>query len=298
MKAKFTFLILLLEMIGFNAYSQHYATYNRLCNEAEVQIREGNLLIAQGMLGHAFTLVPKPRAIDYFNLAKCYSQAEQPDSTLKYIELALQNNDRIRSFVKNHYLWFQPLLGVDKWEALLEKMQQSSVRAMTFEEEKILAVYLRMDSISDIYPKYLRDSLYTKFPRDSALIKVYHDSVYLKSMEASAIFDSLCTANGQIPDSHPYFEYRTFFSCRNFPLEWFDKNQAFLEHELHLGRFLPGEFVDYLLEKEYIQNGILPYSYFFSNEITDQKIEFSNKYGYSFDLDTRKLREYILWPYD
>ena len=298
MKTHFLFLILFLPFSAYFGFAQNYATYHRLCNEAEVQIRGGNLLIAQGMLGHAFTLVPAPKAIDCFNLAKCYSQTEQLDSTLKYLELALASNDRIRAFIKNHYLWFQPQLGCDKWEALGVKMQQSSVRTMTLEEEKILAVYLRMDSISDVYPRYLSDSLYSKFPRDSALIKVYADSAYLKSMEASAIFDSLCTAIGQIPDSHPYFEYRTFFACRNFPLEWFEKNEAFLFHELQYGRFLPGEFVDYLLEQEYKKTGWLPYSYFHSDEMTDEKLKLTEKYGCSFDLDTRKLREMMLWPYD
>lgn len=278
------------------ATAQNYVAYHKLCNEAEVQIRDGQLIIAQGFLIHAMTLVPKPKAIDYFNLAKCYSQENNPDSTLKYINLALINSESMRGLVKKHYLWFEPVLGKEKWAEIIELIKNPTTRTPTKEEVAIFNVYDRMDSIRSIYQKVLYDSIYVHHSLDTTLRNLYHDSIMMKEKEASILFDSLCLANGQVPDSHPTFEYRTYFSTQNFPLSWFEKNEDFLFKELKNGRFHPGEFIRYYIWKTdgptrriYINR---------SSEITDEMIELMDKYGVTFDWNTRWLRENQSWPYE
>lgn len=276
--------------------AQNYIAYHKLCNEAELHIRNGELVIAQGMLTHAFSFVPKPKAIDYFNLAKCYSQANQHDSTLKYINLALSNSESMRSLVRKHYLWFDPILTTDEWSEIQERIKQPTTRPLTSEEEEVMLVYDRINVLPDVYNKFLYDSIYSKFPVDTLLRNSYRDSMFMAELKGSEIFDSLCQQIGHFPDSHPSFEYRNYFTTRNFPLEWYEKNEAFLLQELNYGRYEPGRFINYYIAKKYGPTSIFTINH--SSEITDEMIEMTDKFGVSFDWNTRWLRENQSWPYD
>ena len=276
--------------------AQNYVAYHNLCNEAEVLIRKGELLIAQGMLIQAISLVPKPKAVDYFNLAKCYSQANQHDSTLKYIDLALTNSENMRALVRKHYLWFDPILTPDEWTDIQERIKHPTTRPLTAEEEKIMLVYDRINELPNQYNKFLYDSIYSKFPVDTVLRNNYRDSMLVAEMKGSEIFDSLCQAIGHFPDSHPSFEYRNYFTTRNFPLEWFEKNEAFLFSELQSGRFQPGRFIEFYLVGKYDSKRIFAVKN--PSDLTDEMLELMEKYGVTFDWNTRWLRENQSWPYD
>lgn len=107
--------------------AQDYFQYNRYCNVAAQFIEDGQFDLAVGQLYFAYDFVDKPLLIDQFHMAKCYSQLEERDSVIHYLDLIVGQESRIDQLIRLHNLWFEPILGKHVWEEYLKKSNANYV---------------------------------------------------------------------------------------------------------------------------------------------------------------------------
>ena len=86
------FLFLIAIVFNIQLFAQQSVPFHSLCNQACKAIENGSVDQAFVSLSEAFRMKQfKPRAADYLNMAKCYSEQNKPDSIEKYIYLIYLN---------------------------------------------------------------------------------------------------------------------------------------------------------------------------------------------------------------
>jgi len=169
------------------AFSQNYIDYHNDCNAACHLIVAGDYMEAKELLSSAINKVQEPMAADLFNLAKCYSQLNDRESTLYYLELAIEGDFRIKSAFHTHESWFKSILGTDRWNKVANTVhatpkEMSSIQLNVREQLNVL------DSIDLHYRRILSDSIVPYYPNRITLIALYMDSM---SRNDQVVFDSL-----------------------------------------------------------------------------------------------------------
>jgi len=290
-KAMRLILVLSFFVLANSGKAQKSIPYHALCTQACAQIEKGNIEQASHFLFEAFQKGILPRAADYLNYAKCFSQQAQPDSTEKYLYLALKRDPLIGRTVRIHSLWFKPILGDESWNKIV---------ALTHAEpqlpESIQMVVNKLSSIDSLVIVADRN-FYFRFnstpPIDSAKASLAWDSVVqfaqLKQTQLESILLSL-------PDSiltHYAVEkrykmmtlnYRFIDLNKNTSIYWQLIDKGFLTPDLLLSNFLEEEY-----GAEYKNKG------FNFNQLS---ISFCDKYGLSHHFKMNSLRNYNAWDYD
>lgn len=277
--------------------AQNFIEYHTICNQAAEQIELGMTIPAKGMLTHALSLVKTPEPIDLFHIAKCFSQENEPDSTLHYLKKSMAGDPRVGKLVRIHYLWFEPVLGKEKWVEIEQESHHFIPREMTDEETTVYLKLKYIDSLSSYYDSTIRNISFNTFPVDTVLMRIYFDSVYLKNEVALIAFDEMVKEYSCLPFSHP--NHKLLFSefIRHIPTEYFEKNEALFLNALQQGTIDPYSYFDFYLSKNYKDKPFVP-SYYYTTELTDEKIEVLSRFGVSTNQSVNVLRYQYVWPYD
>jgi hypothetical protein len=249
--------------------SQNYIQYHDLCNEGCQLMLDEKYSEAKERLLDAIDLVEEPLAIEYFNLAKCYSQLYSPEATLYYLELSLKLTNRGTKKYIEHSLWFEPVFGKEKWKNILNadySRRDSSELQLT-----ILNKIDELLKIKDQYMSLYYDSMVVYHPFDSVLLGVYQDSLDRSSefisVELEKIINEYGWPGGKIC-GWISLDYR-FVDGRS--ADWFYKMETKLIEEIDKGNLYPWVFVD--MADRVRGNSGLPCKYngFFCNpEITPE----------------------------
>lgn len=277
------------------SFSQNdYFKYNHYCNEATDLIEIGELDAAYVQLVIAFSFVEKPYPIDCFNMAKCYSQMDEPDSTLKYINASLGINSRINLLIRTHYLWFEPILGKEIWKEVVA----STHKVNTFETKKETdAFFALVDKYEDPHyniHKTIRDSLYLFHKNDSLLIQSYLDSANNILVEGFRAIDQYLDDKG-LPVLYEHSVAFTFIS-RYIPDWFFEKHDKLFLEEVQKGNLHPFDYAEiYMNYKKETQN---EWSEGTFSTASINREEIAEEFGYPINSKTYILRHYYSWPYD
>lgn len=276
-------------------FSQHFIDYHNKCNFAAESIDRGDFVTAQAFLADAFSCVPEPLPVDCFQMAKCYSQLGNADSTLHYINLAMEK-PRLKKIIRIHFLWFEPILGTEKWEEIVAKTREET----NYEpNEFVQRMNPTMDYLNALFTQHQKvfyDSIRIYYPHDSLLTEKYLDSMQMAQARGLMVFDSIVQSLGQIPYA-PEYEYVLSNAFYFMDSNYFMKNEAFFIQELDAGRILPSWFITPQIKFKSKIKG-LGRLIVRSEYLTPEQLELCAKYGYSFNYHINNLREYGFWTYE
>lgn len=99
---KYLFLVFISTSLSAKA---GYIDYYNAVNEGEYHLFEGQYDMAIANFNMAFTMVPKPKARDYYLATKCYSQLNLETEMLAHLELAVLGG-LDKDFIIADSLWF------------------------------------------------------------------------------------------------------------------------------------------------------------------------------------------------
>ncbi|MCO5260822.1 MAG: hypothetical protein M9916_11815 [Crocinitomicaceae bacterium] len=275
----------------FNTYSQQSVFFHSLCSQACKAIEDGNMEQASMFLLEAFNKGLKPRAADYLNLAKCYSQQNNRTLTKKYIDLALARDPAIGRTVRIHQLWFEPILGKEEWSAIVEKTKLENEIPPSI--QKIVNQLKRIDSLNlATYMRY-RPQLTLTLPEDSVLYKSVWDSVESKVLVNAVSVREILASLSVEELTHPAIE-GVFLRMNLIFRPIFFKGQKDFYWSLIDKGFLTPDIMQTMFIEEYygadVNFNFLTYSF--------KNSEFYEKYGVSYDYNMRNYRMYSQWYYD
>lgn len=271
--------------------AQKSIPYHSLCTQACAQIEKGNIELASNFLFEAFQKGVPPRAADCLNYAKCFSQQAQPDSTEKYLYLALIRDPSIGRTVRVHSLWFKPILGDESWNkivALTHKIPEipSSIKRVKDELKSIDSFFItaqrnfnfRYNSITPI------DSAKASLAWDSVLQQVKLKLPQLDSILLS-LPDSILTHYAiEKTVKMMTFNYRFGSLNKNAQVYWKLIDKGFLTPDFLFENFLIEEYGEAYTKRQ------LNYD--------DLSLSFYNKYGLCFNNNMYLLRYNNEWYYD
>lgn len=279
-------------IFSFNLSAQQSVPFHSLCNQACKAIEDGATDQSFILLTEAFRMKQfKPRAADYLNMAKCYSQQNNSDLTEKYIYLALERNPNIGRAIRIHNLWFEPVIGSEKWQKLLAITQQEIV--VSEDAKRVIAELKTIDSLNlQSYFRYQKQLDPFK-PIDTILYKTVWDSVCRKVERNIPRLDSVLLSlptelltnssiEGAFLKMTLTFRPIIFKQSKGVYLKLIDK--GFLTPDLLLSLFIEEHF------KEDTTFNFLRFSY--------KDLEFYDKYGVCYDYNMREYRLFNQWYYD
>jgi len=290
-KAMRLILVLSFFVLANSGKAQKSIPYHALCTQACAQIEKGNIEQASHFLFEAFQKGILPRAADYLNYAKCFSQQAQPDSTEKYLYLALKRDPLIGRTVRIHSLWFKPILGDESWNKIV---------ALTHVEpklpESIQKVVNKLSSI-DSSVIVANNNFYFRFnstpPIDSAKASLARDSFVQFTKLKHTQLDSILLS---LPDSiltHYAVEKKYKMMTLNYRFINLNLNTSIYWQLIDKGFLTPDLLLTNFLKQEY--GAEHKYEGFNYNQLS---ISFCDKYGLSHHFKMNLLRNYNAWDYD
>jgi hypothetical protein len=290
---KKSILLLLLIFASANSVSaQNYIAYHNKCNAACPLIERGNYREAKQLLLDAISIVETPLSVDYFNLAKCYSQLAASDSTLLYLVRSLAQDFRAKLALPMHTQWFEPILGIEKWNEILETDYLGSIE-LTEAQLSMNKRLNRMTVLDQYYRDILSDSINVYHPTDTALAALYEDSITIND----AI---VVSALRQIIEQHGWPGYKNYYTgvaslfLIHFSEEEFRRMDARLKQEIDLGNLSPSSYVD-IADAIRLNNGLEPMynGYFSTGEEPTAAIEENCKMVGAGLGSARQIRSYF-----
>jgi hypothetical protein len=284
------------------ARGQNYIEYHKLCDEAAKQIEMGMLLPAQGMLMHAFSLVPEPKAIDLFHMAKCWSQNDNADSTKYYLDKALSMDPRIGRLTRIHNLWFEPVFGISDWEKINASTKTFEKPKTTPEEEKILTELIAIDS-TIMKHRRIYSNVYKEIKNDSIETQKLWRNIDIDDSLAGIQFDAFLAENSDLNFEHIDLKHKLYETFNRLPVSYYNTHEEWFFTQLKLGIIDPNYYIDVFHAKQWsvgIRTNKPTTSiehFFFDDEMSEEEQEFANKYGCYPDHKINKLRYEYDWPY-
>lgn len=258
--------------------SQNYIQYHNLCNEGCQLIDDGLYVEAKDKILDAIDLVDEPLSVDYFNLAKCYSQLYSPEATLYYLELSLKLTNRGTKKYIEHSLWFEPVFGKEKWKQMLavEYVSKDS-------SESQLALLREVDVFVKLRNKYMslyHDSIIVYHPYDSVLIELYKDSLDFSGRLVSDGLENIILKYGWPGEKLTGWGSLEYLFVDGRSSEWFYKMEEKLIAEIDKGNLYPWVFAD-MADRAY-GNSDLPCRYgtiFCDSDVTPEIEENCKRVG-------------------
>ena len=243
---------------------------------------KGEYKTASDSLKKAISSVDRPFGKDVFNLAKCYSQLNKKDSCLYYLEIALKMQD-LTAVLETHRLWFEPILGEEKWHELTSKNYfEPSVHEKwqidLIEEIKGLA------KLDQHYRKILTDSIEVWHFNDTALISLYNDSVkYIDDIVQNELEDIIKRygwPSQRVLRNHDVSPGVILIHSSD---AWFQKMDTILLNEIDNGNLNPNSYA-MIADRIRLRSNLSPLYNSYSatnNELTEEVIENCRKIGCS-----------------
>jgi hypothetical protein len=268
--------LLLILLSSAASQAQNYIAYHNKCNAACPLIDDGHYKEAKQLLLAAMRLVDVPLPVDLFNLAKCYSQLAEKDSTLLYLEAALTQDFRAASALDGHTLWFKPILGLEKWNEILEADYLVEIE---FSEAEI-SMYKRinrLDSIDRHFIKISSDSIEVYHPIDTTLQNLYSDSVVINGALVITELHQIIKEFGW-PGTKRYTTVADPAFIIHLSDEAFRNLKATLTLGIDVGNLPPWSYVD-IADRVRRRNGLKPMynGYFATEEEPTAQIELNCK---------------------
>lgn len=285
-------LLITLFCLSVSGYShtQTQTRFHSLCNQACKAMEDGMLDHAYVLLTEAFALNIKARAADYLNMAKCYSQMNEPDSTEKYIRLALDRNPKIRPAVRIHSLWFEPVLGEEKWSKIVVSTHEKI--AIPKEVEAIAEEIGNLQSrYRQIQLRYNR-SIDPLVPFDSSRYRQYWNSIHLITDQYAPALDSILK-NTPIEILTHHVVEESFLLLRSYiKKDYFSERKEMFDQLIGSG-FMSPDLMNELYLREYFGDQQIAFWNY-----SPEYFEFYDKYGVVFDTYMYNFRILNYWKYD
>lgn len=284
---------LIVLFISCYSFSQGYIDYHNACNEGAELIEQAHFQEAKTKLDFAIKSVEKPLAIDYFNLAKCYSQLNEKDSTLHYLELSLKTNFLTKKLCSLHYLWFEPILGSAKWHQLLDSNYYQYDEPISNEQRLLLKTIDTLLVLDQQYIKIQTDSISVYYPNDTILYNLYSDSIRMNQDFIQNSLDSIIEKYGWPGEKVNKQLTMSSLLLIHVTDEWFQKNNEILIEQIDLGNLHPWEYTDIADRKRHEHNLPVLYNGYFATkeEPTETIKENCKKIGAPLGK-TRTIRAY------
>lgn len=271
--------------------AQQTARFHSLCNQACEALENGMVDHAYVLLTEAFAIPIPPKAADYLNMAKCYSQQNEAELTEKYIYLALERNPKIRSIVRNHNLWFEPVVGTNKWAEILKKTRDPF--RLSTEAQRVVDELHTIDSLNISSYRQFRAKEDPNQPVDTIALHASWDSSFQEALKNAPKLDSILLS---LPDSlllHPAVE-ETFLILDNLlRTDYWKPRKQMYEELIKRGFLTPDLLTSVYFEEKFGEKRIYTL-YNNSNEYAP----FFDEYGLISNLYTHSYRVLNLWNYD
>lgn len=262
-------------------FSQNTIRYHSLANQACKVLEDGFTDQAYIFLTEAFALSKHPMSADLLNMAKCYSQMNEPDSTERYINLALERNPKIGRAVRIHILWFEPVLGSKKWKEVVEKTYE--IPLVPIEVQEQISKLRKIDSMNRVpqnRPNEFNNREYWSSVKERAMINApLLDSVLLTVSDACLV--------------HPAFE-ESFLNMIFF----YDADYWIFRKEMYLKLTEKGFLTPDILSSVFIEEHFGKNNDFNFLSYSPRHIHYYDKYGVSFDHSMYAFRVFNDWQYD
>lgn len=285
------FLFVLFPCVISTGIAQQTARFHSLCNQACEALEHGMVDHAYVLLTEAFAIPIPPKAADYLNMAKCYSQQNEADSTEKYIHLALERNPKIRGIVRNHNLWFEPIVGANKWAEILEKTRVPV--SLSPEAQRVVDELHTIDSLNISSYRKFRAKEDPNQPVDTVALHASWDSSFQEALKNAPKLDSILLS---LPDSlliHPAVE-ETFLILDNLlRTDYWKPRQQMYEELIKRGFVTPDILTSVYVKEKF---GDKPIYEVFSK--SGEHTPFFDEYGLISNLYTHSYRVLNLWNYD
>lgn len=286
------FLFPIVFIFSFNLSAQQSVPFHSLCNQACKAIEDGATDQAFILLTEAFRMKQfKPRAADFLNMAKCYSQQNNADLTEKYIYLALERNPTIGRVVRVHNLWFEPIIGPEKWQKIVAISQQEPL--VPENAKRVMAEIKTIDSLNLAAYHNYQKQLDPFKPVDTLLYKTVWDSVLQTVKKSAPRLDSILLSLSDELLTNPFIENAFLRMAGIFnPVIYKESKESYFKL-LDKG-FLTPDIMSSLYREEYFGKdndfNFLRFSY--------KDMAFYDKYGVSYDYKMYSYRLFNLWYYD
>lgn len=291
MKLIYQHILLLFLFTVQNSHSQNHIRYHSLCNQACKALEDGMIDHAYTLLTEALTVNIKPKAADYLNMAKCYSQMNEPDLTEKYIRLAIERNPKIRRTVRIHNLWFEPVVGADKWKQILEKTREDYT--ISEDAQRVSDELHRIDSLnSQFYRRYQQQADPYK-PMDTLVYNQYWDSVHQMAMINAPTLDSILLSLTDEVLTHPAVEESFLILSSILQQEYWEPRKEMYLKLIDKGFVTPDIIAHLFIEEYFGKDNTFNYLRF-----SPKNTDFYDKYGVVFDHYMYTFRILNIWKYD
>ncbi len=229
-------------LISLSGFAQNYIQYHNLCNEGCQLIQDGLYSDAKEKILDAIDLVDQPLSVDYFNLAKCYSQLNAPEITEYYLKLSLETTLRGTKKYIEHGLWFEPVFGKEKWNEILNADYSKGEPA-----EFQLMLFDKVDALIKIDRKYMDlyyDSMVVYHPFDSVLLEIYQDSLDLNRAIVLDGLEEIINSYGWPSCQLNGFSGMDYHFVFMVSAEWFFRMEERLIEEIEKGNLYPWAFAE------------------------------------------------------
>ena len=243
---------------------------------------KGKYKAASDSLKKAISSIDSPYGKDLFNLAKCYSQLNEKDSCLYYIETALKIQD-LTYVLETHRLWFEPILGEENWHELTSKNYFELPTPEKWQVDLIEEIK-GLVKLDQHYRKILTDSIEVWHYNDTALISLYRDSVEyndeIVQNELEHIIKKYGWPSQRVSGKHEAPAGAILIHSSD---TWFQKMDSILIHEIEIGNLSPNSYA-MVADRIRLRNNLSPLYNSYSatnNELTEEVIENCRKIGCS-----------------
>lgn len=293
MNAMYRFIVLFILFFhsqNKSVYSQNTIHYHSLSNQACKALEDGFTDQAYIFLTEAFSLSKHPIAADLFNMAKCYSQMNEPDSTEKYIDLALHRNPKIGRAIRIHNLWFEPVLGTEKWKTIVQKTYNTPLVPIEVEEQ---ILQLQKIHLLNIAPLSQLKELPDSERYSDSIIKLYWDTVKYTTLLNAHLLDSVLLAVSDICLVHPAFEEAFLTMMFYYKTDYWKSGQEMYLRLIEKGFLTPDILSPAFIEEYFGENNDFNYLSY-----SPRHIDYYVKYGVSFDHYMCAFRTFNNWKYD
>lgn len=258
--------------ISYSSFTQGYIHYHNSCNEGAELIEKGLFLQAKELLNTAIKSVDEPLAIDYFNLAKCYSQLNETDSTLYFLELSLKLDSFIKAFCSIHHLWFKPVFGTEKWDQILDSNYYNYDKPTSKEQKKLVETMDKLLFLDQQYITIQTDSIPVYYPNDTLLYNLYSDSINFNIRIIQSTLDTIIAAYGWPGKKVTGRETLDGVLLIHVSDEWFEANSQLLIEQIDKGNLMPWHYANIADRKRHEHNLPVLYNGYFAakNEVTEE----------------------------
>ena len=228
-------------LLSSQAKSKNYIPYHNKCNAACALMSESKFAEAADSLQAAFQLVDQAFAKDLFNLSKCYAQLNEADSAMKYLFMALQQQD-LKAELKSQRAIFKKVIDDDLWLSI-RKTEYYQAPELEDWQKEVIAQLEDLKTLDQHYRLIYRDSIKVWHYDDMELRSIYRDSIVRNDSITHAALEKIILEYGW-PGYHHLGNRKSFAGLilLHSNEAWFQKMDSVLIREIELGNLNPNSY--------------------------------------------------------